>query len=105
MNSHRKLAIFVVPFLLIGGFIASDFYIEYQADKAKVFQLLPFEECDVINQKCILKSGELEMNVYDKDGLTKIHSSFPLDSVTLFLVGKKESIETYPLGMKESAYY
>ena len=86
MNRHSKIAFFVAPFLLLGGYIASDFYIEQKAQKAKVFEMSPFGHCDVLNQKCILKSGEFQVNVYDENGITTVNSTFPLDSATLFLV-------------------
>ena len=104
MNRHTKMSIFIVPFLLIGGFIASDFYVEHKADENKVFQLLPFGQCDVLNQKCVLKSGEFEINILDNNGITTINSTFPLDKVTLFLVDNNQT-KGYPLGMKENPYY
>jgi len=105
MNRHTKLAILVAPFLLIGGYIASDLYIDYQAKKNKVFILSPFGNCDVINQKCILKSGDFEINVFDKQGVTTVNATFPLDSATLFLVKGTNDVQAYPLGMRDSPYY
>ena len=105
MNRHTKLAILVAPFLLIAGYIASDFYIDYQAKQNRVFTLSPFGHCDVINQKCILKSGDFEVNVFDKQGLTTVNATFPLDSATLFLVNSSKDVQAYPLGMSDSPYY
>lgn len=104
MNRHTKMSLFIVPFLLIGGFIASDFYVEHKADENKVFQLLPFGHCDVLNQKCVLKSGEFEINILDNNGVTTVNSTFPLDKATLFLVDNNQA-KRYPLGMKDSPYY
>jgi len=105
MNRHTRLAILVAPFLLIGGYIASDFYIDYQAKKNRVFTLAPFGHCDVINQKCILKSGDFEVNVFDQQGITTVNSTFPLDSATLFLVKSTKDVQAYPLSMNDSPYY
>lgn len=105
MNRHTKLAFMVAPFLLIGGYIASDFYIEHEAGKQRVFNLVPFGHCDVINQKCILKSGDFEVNLLDEGGKTTLNATFPLDSATLFLVDKSNQATAYPLGMKDSPYY
>lgn len=105
MNRHTKLAFMVAPFLLIGGYIASDFYIEHEASKQRVFNLVPFGHCDVINQKCILKSGDFEVNLLDEGGKTTLNATFPLDSATLFLVDKSNQATAYPLGMKDSPYY
>lgn len=105
MNRHTKVALMVAPFLILGGYIASDFYLETKAEETRLFKLVPFGLCDVINQKCILKSGEFEINIFDKAGTTSVNSTFPLDSATLFLVDKTNQAEPYPLGMIESPYY
>lgn len=105
MNRHTKLALMVAPFLILGGYIASDFYMEYQADQPKLITLSPSGPCDVLNQQCVLKSGEFEVNVFDKNGITTLNSTFPLDKVTFFTVDKNNTPTAYPLGMKESPYY
>jgi len=105
MNKHSKLALLVAPFLILGGYIASDFYIESEAEKKRVFQMEPSGNCDVINKSCILKSGEFEVNIYDEGGITTVNSTFPLDTATLFLVSKTEEVTVHPLGMIDSAYY
>jgi len=105
MNKHSKLALLVAPFLILGGYIASDFYVESQAEKIRVFQLEPSGNCDIINKSCILKSGEFEVNIYDEQGITTVNSTFPLDTATLFLVSENEEVTAYPLGMIDNAYY
>ncbi len=105
MNKHTKMALMVAPFLILGGYIASDFYIEDQAQKQRVFQLVPYGHCDVINQSCILKSGEFEVNVFDEAGITKVNATFPLDTATLFLVDAEQNVSTHQLGMTDSPYY
>ena len=105
MNRHTKVALMTAPFLLLGGYIASDFYAEYQADQIKIFNLVPFGHCDIINKKCILKSGDFEVNVFDELGITTVNATFPLDRVTLFLVNNKNEVTPYPLGMTDSPYY
>ncbi|QBG36392.1 hypothetical protein [Litorilituus sediminis] len=105
MNRHTKLAFMVAPFLAILGFIGADFYKENEAQQSKVVQLSPEGHCDVINQNCILASGEFKINVSDKAGVTEINSTFPLDSATLFLVDQSDKMTPYPLGMQKSPYY
>jgi len=95
----------VAPILAVIGYIAADYYEEDQAEKEKVIQLVPFGDCDVINQECILKAGDFEVNVFDKDNLTTVNSTFPLDSATIFLVDKNNTPTAYPLGMIQSPYY
>lgn len=52
-----------------------------------------------------MKSGEFEVNIYDKAGTTTLNSTFPLDSATFFLVDKSNNASAYPLGMSDSPYY
>ncbi len=105
MNKHTKLAFMVAPFLAVLGYIGADFYNEYEAAKSKIVQLVPEGHCDIINQSCVLKSGDFKVNISDKDGLTEVNSTFPLDSATLFLVDKHDEMTAYPLGMQKSPYY
>ncbi|MGB1263754.1 MAG: hypothetical protein ACPG52_12650 [Cognaticolwellia sp.] len=105
MNRHTKLALMVAPFLILGGYIASDFYVENQADKPRIFNMVPFGHCDVVNQKCILKSGDFEINILDSAGTTTLNATFPLDSATIFLVDSDNRAQAYPLGMRDSPYY
>ena len=105
MNKHTKTAFLVAPILVVIGFIAADYYAENQASEEKVIQLVASEGCDVINENCILKAGDFEVNVFDKDNLTTVNSTYPLDSATLFLVDKDNNATPYPLGMIQSPYY
>jgi hypothetical protein len=105
MNKHTKTAFLVAPILVVLGFIAADYYEENQAAEEKVIQLVPSEDCDVINENCILKAGDFEVNVFDKNNLTTVNSTYPLDSATLFLVDKDNNSTPYPLGMIQSPYY
>mgnify|MGYP000011432261 CR=1 FL=1 len=94
MNRHTKLALFLAPLLLVGGYIASDQYLEYQANQPKIFQLSTQGECDIFAGNCILQSGEMLLSITDEAGVTKVNTSFPVDSVAISLVynGGKEMI-------------
>ena len=105
MNKHTRLAFIVAPFLAIIGFIGADYYEEAVANDSKLITLSPDGHCDIINQSCVLKSGEFKINISDKEGITEVNSTFPLDSATLFLVDKHDDITPYPLGMLKSPYY
>jgi len=105
MNKHTKIAILVAPILTILGFALADLWEESEAQIVRAFKLVPFGSCDVTNQKCILKSGEFEVNVMDSNGVTTINSTYPIDTATLFLVDKKNQATHYRLGMKDSPYY
>jgi len=105
MNKHLKVAFMVAPFLAVFGYIGADFYNENEAAKTKIVELVPEGHCDIINQSCVLKSGEFKVNISDEGGLTEVNSTFPLDSATLFLVDKSDEMLAYPLGMQKSPYY
>ena len=105
MNRHTKMAILVAPFLLIGGYIASGYYMDYQAKQLKIIELHPKESCNVLEQKCVLSAGEFQINVYDRDALTQVNSTFPLDKVTLFLVDNTGKATPYLMEMGDNPYY
>lgn len=105
MNRHTKIAIFVAPILLLGGYIASDYYLEYKANQKRVFQLVPEGHCDVINEKCVLKSGDFKVNIFDRNGSTSVNSTFPIDRVALFIVDSEQEVEAYQLAMGDTPYY
>jgi len=105
MNRHTKVALFVAPILILLGYVLSDIYLEDQANKKRVFEMSPFGHCDVINEKCVLRSGDFEVNVYDTNGITTVNSTFPLDRATIFLVDSDNRATAYRLGMKDSPYY
>jgi len=105
MNKHLKVAFMVAPILALLGFVGADFYEESEAAKEKITQLAPEGHCDIINQSCVLKSGEFKVNISDEDGVTEVNSTFPLDTATLFLVDKQDKMTAYPLGMQKSPYY
>ena len=105
MNKHLKMAILVAPILLILGYIASDFYIEADADTEKVFMLNADGQCDIFANKCILVSGDFKVNLFDKAGKTTINSTFPLDSVKLFIVDNQRGMTQYTMLKAGTKYY
>ena len=105
MNRHLKMAFMVAPFLAVLGFVGADYYEESEAAKVKLTELAPEGHCDIINEGCVLKSGKFKVNVFDKDGVTVVNSTFPLDTATLFLVDKHDNMTAYPLGMQKTPYY
>ncbi|GHE97216.1 hypothetical protein [Thalassotalea profundi] len=105
MNRHTKTALFVAPILILGGYILSDMYLENKAHENKVIELQVEGSCDVINQQCVLKSGEFEVNVTHHAGITTVNSTYPLDTATVFLVDENNKPTVYQLGMKDNPYY
>lgn len=86
MNKDKRLAFILAPFLLIGGYVASDLYIESKANEPKIFTLSASGECAIFDGDCILQSGDMQINITDVNGVTKANTSYPVDSVTISLV-------------------
>jgi len=105
MNRHTKLALLIAPVLFIAGFIASDYYVEHQAAQDKVFYLKQQSNCDILADKCVLESGEFLISVSDRQGITQINATFPLDTVVLMLVNDDSSQQIYQLAMADTPYY
>ncbi|MBV1907831.1 MAG: hypothetical protein KUG78_00825 [Kangiellaceae bacterium] len=105
MNKHKKLAIFIAPFLMVVGYIASDYYLEYQAQEDQLFQLNVEGDCDVLINQCVLSAGEFKLNVFDVEGATTVNSTFPLDKLTLFIVDENNHSSPYILTKQQTAYY
>lgn len=86
MNRDKKLAIILAPFLLVGGYVVSDQYIESKANEPKFFPLSLNGECAMFSADCILQSGDMLINITDTGGVTKINTSFPVDTAAISLV-------------------
>lgn len=86
MNRDKKIAFILAPFLLVGGWVATDLYVESQKGPTQLFELAAAGECRMFDGDCILQSGDMQVNITDSDGLTRINSSFPADRVALSLV-------------------
>jgi len=105
MNKHTKVAVLVAPLLAVLGYIASDYLIENDADKAKLITLIPESSCEVLAGGCVLISGDFKINVFDKAGSTVVNSTFPLDEAVLFLVDEDSTATAFPLSQVQSNYY
>ncbi len=89
MNKHQKLALIVAPFLLIGGYIAADYYSIAQ-DKAameqKAGRMTTLGDCNLQKGSCILQKGPLEMTLSVDQataGQLLLVSNQPLEGVTI----------------------
>ena len=105
MNKDKKLAIILAPLLLVGGYIASDQYIEYKDSESRMFQLTPVGECAIFTGDCIFESGDMKINITDENGLTKINTSFPVDTVLISIVLKNTKEIVYGLDKAKDPQY
>lgn len=101
-----KMAIFVAPILIVLGYISSDYYLESKAESdEKIYQLVVQDKCNILAHKCVLQAGEFKINLFDKFGKTTANSTFPLDSVIIFLVDSQNNSTAYPMKMAQTKYY
>ncbi|WP_341206548.1 hypothetical protein [uncultured Psychrosphaera sp.] len=105
MNKHTKVALFVAPVLIVLGYILSDIYVETKAYEDKVVQLLPIDNCDIINKSCVLEADDLQVSIYDENGTTYINSTFQLTKATLFLVDENGMATGVKLQMHDNPFY
>jgi len=109
MGKNTKLAILIAPILAVLGYIAADYYEEYEANEIKIYQLVNEGPCDILNHQCVLKSGDFKVNIYDEKGITTVNSTFPLDNAILFIVDESapqnSQNQAYPLSKNENLYY
>lgn len=105
MNRDKKLAIILAPFLLVGGYVVSDQYVEWKQNEPKLFALSTIRECEMFSGDCILKSGDMLVNITDENGITKTNTSFPVDTVAISLVYNDGKEIIYGLEKAESPQY
>lgn len=84
MNRHTKLALIVAPFLAIGGYGASDYYLRNKSDSKE--QLLKLElagPCNLTSTICQLDADLISIKINHDGGETILNTSFPLDLATI----------------------
>jgi len=92
-----KLAIVIAPFLLVGGYIAADYYTEITAEKNNLFKLIPQGTCDIIADRCTLEHGKLSLKISDQGGLTQFESNHALETAAMSIVDDKNQELQYPM--------
>ena len=64
INPQLKVAIFIAPFLLIGGYVAMDYYAKEDPPDNALFQLHAVNKrCDFSNNSCQFSSDDLQLSV------------------------------------------
>jgi len=65
LNPQIKTAIFIAPFLLIGGFVAMDYYKvdDDPADKTLYQLQVANERCDFSNNSCRFSNNDVQLSV------------------------------------------
>ena len=97
MNSHSKMAIFLAPFLVVGGYIAADYYAQEQVKSRNLFELSLEGHCNLAKNSCILKNKQLILTLSNKNDITIIESNHPLEEVILSIVDKDNKETRYQM--------
>lgn len=97
MNRQSKMAIFIAPFLVVGGYIAADYYAQNQAKSRNLFELSLEGHCSLTKKPCILRNKSLSLILSHKNNITIIESNHPLEEVILSFVDKDNKETSYQM--------
>lgn len=97
MNKHKKTAIIIAPFLAIGGYVAAGYYADAQVNKEQFLRLVPEGECKLLEGKCKFSSGKFLINLEQKEGMTHLATTHPIDHAVISLVKGTEKEKLYKL--------
>lgn len=93
MNIHQKLAIGLAPFLLLGGWIAADYWDNAKKQKEQVHVLSLDQPCLISSNQCSLEFPGLKIRLQSEDlsgsRTFRVLSSSELDGV-LIALGENE---------------
>lgn len=93
MTPHTKAATIIAPFLLIGGYIAADFYASTKKEKiltteaksTTAYRLTLSSKCRMPDEPCILRKGQLVITVSADEKYYYLESNMELEGATLGL--------------------
>ncbi len=97
MNKHTKLAVMLAPFLAIGGYIASGYYVDEQNKKERFLKLESQGECKILQGNCELTNGKFRLNISQKEGITHLATTHPIDHAVISLVLDNQQEKLYKL--------
>lgn len=93
MTPHTKAATIIAPFLLIGGYIAADFYSNTKEEKiltteakgTTAYELTLSSKCRMPDEPCILRKDQLVITLSADAKYYYLESNMELEGVTLGL--------------------
>lgn len=97
MNKHTKMAILTAPFLAIGGYVASGYFLEKTVQAPRLLTLIQEAPCNMLDTPCVLKATGLTFQISDSGGNTEVTSSVGMASITIAFVDKDGTESAYPL--------
>lgn len=105
MNKHTKFAIFLAPFLLIGGYVLADFFVS--SKDTKVYELSLQDKCLISGlkeeQACYLSVGDFALNMFVEENELVINTNYALTDVVLFTA--EQPRQPYLFEQKNNAFY
>ena len=105
MHKHTKMAIVIAPFLIVGGYIAADYYAQEQDKSKNLFQLSLEGQCDLTKNPCILSNAQLTLTLSDQYGVTRIESNHPVEEMILSFVNDYNKEIRYKMKSDENQQY
>ena len=105
MNKHTKMAIYVAPILIVLGYVASDYYLEQDAEERRVYQIQPSGPCNIVALQRLFEAGDLKLDLFDVEGMTTANATYAMDAVTLLLVDEHNQSTPYEMKLAQSKYY
>ena len=105
MNKHTKLAVLIAPFLMVFGFIASDYYLNATQVKKVIFVDL-VGKCQLAQKPCIFNAGELTLSLVQQGEKMIVNSTYALQSLIFFVVTDDEKVaKPIVFSAKENYFY
>jgi len=98
MNKHQKIAVLIAPFLMIGGYIAADYYLlskhtslDNKAEQQQVHRLVLKRTCELSKSPCVLTKDTLAvtLSLSDSKQILYVVTNQPADGVQLALNAAK----------------
>lgn len=97
MNKHTRVAVILAPFLAIGGYIASGYYLDEKVREPRLLTLNQEAACDMSTIPCVLKATGLTFQLSHQNGQTTVTSSVGMATVTIAFVKSDGTEAAYPL--------
>lgn len=97
MNRHTKIAIVIAPFLIVGGYIAADYYDEEKKKNKNLFELRVQGQCNLSKKPCQLSNKQLLLTISDNNGITKVKSNRLLEKITFSMVDNNHQESVYQM--------
>ncbi len=97
MNKHSRMAVVIAPFLAIGGYVASGYYLDDQALEARILTLEQEDPCNMLDTPCVLNATGLIFQLSHESGKTTVTTSFNMETLTISFVGTNGTEAAYPL--------